>query len=180
MCVCLCTVPYIDVSFDVIIDDGCHRISCIATTYQHLIPYLSPEGVYIVEDFPKYAYSDQYHDKMTPNSLFGKDRTFVFDDASIISKGGEFGVGASSSSTSSSSSSGGSGTNRILLGGGGPTLNEQMIVIASSKSLARPILEEFRANDKVVRNSGGNTAKKDINFIMTYTEDGRAILEKSN
>lgn len=41
-------------TFDIIVDDGCHRLRCIKATFQNLWPRLRSEGIYIVEDFPKY------------------------------------------------------------------------------------------------------------------------------
>ena len=108
-----------------------------------------------MEDFPLYAYSNEYHNRMTPNNLFGSDRTFVFEDASVIDDA--------------------SRGRKIL----GPTLNEQMVVIASSKSLARPILDAFQRNDKVFRTLGGGTADKVKSFKLVATEHGGAVLENT-
>jgi hypothetical protein len=65
------------IQFDVIVDDGCHLVTCIGNTYANLKPYLSPTGVYIVEDFPTYAYDVEGG---SPLELFGSD-AFIFDDA---------------------------------------------------------------------------------------------------
>ena len=40
--------------FDIIIDDGCHFLSCIFKTYSNLAHLLTSTGVYIIEDWPPY------------------------------------------------------------------------------------------------------------------------------
>jgi len=40
--------------FDIIIDDGCHLLSCIFKTYDNLAHLLTSTGVYIIEDWPPY------------------------------------------------------------------------------------------------------------------------------
>ena len=40
--------------FDVVFDDGCHRLTCIKQTFENLYPRLAPGGLYVIEDFPMY------------------------------------------------------------------------------------------------------------------------------
>ena len=39
-----------DAGVDVVIDDSCHTTNCILATFDNVIPYLRPGGVYFVED----------------------------------------------------------------------------------------------------------------------------------
>ena len=40
--------------FDIVIDDGCHRLKCIGATWKNLQPLLRADGVYVIEDYPAY------------------------------------------------------------------------------------------------------------------------------
>ena len=66
--------------FDIIVDDGCHRLSCIRQTFLNLLPFLKTDGVYIVEDFPAYFRSKD--EKIwSPQAIFGgDDRVVCFRD----------------------------------------------------------------------------------------------------
>eukprot|EP01084_Bolivina_argentea_P102379 183418_1 len=43
------------IKFDIVIDDGCHRVQCIRDTYRILAKYLKYDGIYIIEDYPHYG-----------------------------------------------------------------------------------------------------------------------------
>lgn len=56
--------------FDIIIDDGCHRIHCIQDTFRNLWPHLKDDGLYIIEDFPWYVVWPEYRTWALPHILF--------------------------------------------------------------------------------------------------------------
>ena len=56
--------------FDIIVDDGCHRLTCIRQTFLNLLPMLKRDGVYIVEDFPSYFRSKDAN-LWSPDAIFG-------------------------------------------------------------------------------------------------------------
>jgi hypothetical protein len=59
-----------DVRFDVVIDDGNHLRQHQRKTYSALEPYLSPEAVYIMEDYPKDTRVNEY---LGDNECFRND-----------------------------------------------------------------------------------------------------------
>ena len=57
---------------DVIIDDGCHKLTCIRDTFDNMIPLLKETGVYIIEDYPDYYLTHMELSRYwEPETLFG-------------------------------------------------------------------------------------------------------------
>jgi len=61
--------------FSIVIDDGCHTLTCIMATFEIFWPRLDPRGVYIVEDFPEYYQKPNFVSYWSPHIMFSATRT---------------------------------------------------------------------------------------------------------
>ena len=112
--------------FGVIVDDGCHLLRCIWRTFRAAAPLLLSNGVYLIEDYPRYGLAPGTNDTLSNTSrkvllaasVHGRRRACVFADTTptevlVV-------LYPEHSSTPRGCRKGGSATQRIL--GAQPTL----------------------------------------------------------